>query len=358
MRDFFWKVRGWIEKAVEWLREAARKVLPHESDSQEIRNLKLTVFLFVGIISLMILVGLVTFSIAVRGQEETLVPNVQGKELATALIELQGKELYPDIQVQFSTKVEKNLIIDQRPAPGTLVKAGKRIILRVSKGPIIDKVENYVGRSLVDVRAHLQTMFATQAPNLVIREPVIYRVEPGSAPGIILAQNPKPGAQISGLTYLEFVVSRGQGGDFAEVGDYKGMSFQEAVADLMKAGIAFTFTVQKSTKPATAGTVTAQNPDPKEILAYGQSVQLTMSPPPSVGKDNVFGLFQYTLPDYPIAVDIRLEVVSEGGRSTLLAMKHPGGPLAVPYVVPEGSEIILSVLDEVKAEVKASPLNL
>lgn len=357
MRDFFWKVRGWLDKALEWLREATRKVLPHDSDSQERRNLKLTVFLFVGIIGLMILVGLITFSIAVRGQEETLVPNVQGKDLAAALIDLQSKELYPDLQVQFSTKAERNIVIDQRPAPGTLVKAGKRITLRVSKGPVIDKVEDYVGRGLEEVRSHLQTMFATQSPNLRIREPVIYRVEPGTAPGIILAQSPKPGTQISGVTYLEFVVSRGQGDNLAEVGDYKGKSFQEAIAELMKAGVPFTFTVQKASKSQQAGTITAQNPDPKELLNYGQTVQLTMSPPTSVGKDRVFGLFQFTLPEYPIAVDIRLEVVSEGGRNALLEMKHPGGPLAVPYIVPEGSEIILSVLDEEKAVVRAAPLS-
>jgi beta-lactam-binding protein with PASTA domain len=356
MRDFLWKVRNWLERALEWTRIAVRKVLPHEEDSQETRNLKLTVFLFVGIIGLMILVGLVTFSIAVRGQDETLVPNVQGKELVAALIDLQGKELYPDIQVQFSTKIEKNIVIDQRPAPGTLVKAGKRITLRVSKGPIIDKVENYVGLGLEEVKSHLQAMFSTQSPNLLIREPVIYRYESGTTPGIVLAQSPKPGTPITGLTYLEFVVSRGQGDSLAEAGDYKGMSFQEAIGELMKAGIPFTFTVQKPAKGQLPGTVGAQNPDPKEKLAYGQIVQLTMSVPSSIGKDRVFGLFEFTLPDYPIAVDIRLSVVSETGEATLLTMKHPGGPLAVPYIAPEGSEIVLSVLDEEKAREPAAQL--
>jgi hypothetical protein len=79
--------------------------------------------------------------------------------------------------------------------------------------------------------------------------------------------------------------------------------------------------------------------------------------PASIGKDKVFGLFKFTLPDYPIAVDIRLKVVSEGGEATLLAMKHPGGPLAVPYIVPEGSEIVLSVLDEEKAREPAAQLS-
>jgi eukaryotic-like serine/threonine-protein kinase len=354
MRDFFWSVRNWIIKAVEWIQEAARKVLPHEDDAPEIRNLKLTVFLFVGIIGLMILVGAITFSIAVRGQEETLVPNVQGKELVAALVELQNKELYPDIQVQFSTKVDRNVIIDQRPAPGTLVKAGKRITLRVSKGPVLDKVENYVGQGLGEVRSHLQTMFATQAPNLVIKEPVIYRSQEGAAPGIILAQSPRPGTPIAGVVTLEFVVSRGQGDNMVEVGTYKGKSFQEALGELMKAGVPFLFSVRKASKPQQAGTVTEQNPDEGQMLGYGQAVQLTMAAPANVGKDNVFGLFRYTLPDYPIAVDIRIAVASEGGTVQLLAMKHPGGPIAVPYIVPEGSEIVLSVLDQELAREKAT----
>jgi eukaryotic-like serine/threonine-protein kinase len=353
MRDFFWTVRNWIIKAGEWIQEAARKVLPHEGDAPEMRNLKLTVFLFVGIIGLMILVGAVTFSIAVRGQEETLVPNVQGKELVAALIDLQSKELYPDIQVQFSTRVDRNVIIDQKPAPGTLVKAGKRITLRVSKGPVLDKVEDYVGKGLEEVRSHLQTMFATQIPNLVIKEPVIYRFQEGAAPGVILAQTPKPGTAIAGVVTLEFVVSKGQGGNVIEVGSYTGKSFQEAASELMKAGIPFIFSVRKAARPAQAGTVTDQNPDAAQMLTYGQTVQLTMAAPANVGKDNVFGLFKYALPDYPIAVDIRIEVVSETGTVTLLSMKHPGGPIAVPYIVPEGSEIVLSVLDQELAREKA-----
>ncbi len=149
-------------------------------------------------------------------------------------------------------------------------------------------------------------------------------------------------------------MSKGQGGNVIEVGSYKGKSFQEAIGELMKAGIPFIFSVRKAAKPAQAGTVTDQNPEAEQTLAYGQTVQLTIAAPASVGKDNVFGLFRYTLPDYPIAVDIRIEVVSETGTVTLLSMKHPGGPIAVPYIVPEGSEIVLSVLDQELAREKAA----
>ena len=159
MRDFIWKVQNWIESAFEWTKESIRKIVPRAEDSPELRSLKLYVFLFVGIIGLMIVIGAVTFSIAVRGQPETLVPNVQGRDVLDALLDLQSKELYPDIQVQYSSTLDKGIVILQRPAPGTLVKAGKRVTLRVSRGPIIDKVENYVGMSLDDVRDHYERDF-------------------------------------------------------------------------------------------------------------------------------------------------------------------------------------------------------
>ena len=159
----------------------------------------------------MLVIGAVTFSIAVRGQPETLVPNLQGRDVLDALVDLQSKELYPDIQIQYSAEIDKNLVISQRPAAGTLVKAGKRVTLRVSKGPVIDKVENYVGMTLDDVKIHLQTLFASHSPNLLIKEPILYRHENGTPPGKVLAQSPLPGTKITGLTYLELVVSQEAG---------------------------------------------------------------------------------------------------------------------------------------------------
>ena len=43
------------------------------------------------------LIGIAVFFVALRGAEQTMVPNVKGKELTTALLELQVKELYPRI---------------------------------------------------------------------------------------------------------------------------------------------------------------------------------------------------------------------------------------------------------------------
>jgi beta-lactam-binding protein with PASTA domain len=353
MRDFFWRVGNWLEGAWRHVREAFRRALPNDRDTPEVRSLKLTVFLFVGIVGLMVLIGLLTFSLAVRGQEQTLVPNVTGKDLVTALVEMQEKELYAQVQVQFSSEVGKDVIMEQKPAAGTLVKAGRRITLRVSKGPVLQEVENYVGRNLEEVRSYLQTLYASHTPNLVIADPV-YRVEKGAEPGTILAQSPKPGTQISGVTTLQFVVARGEGELASAVGDYVGMSFTEAIADLTKSELPFFFTVQKAGKGEQAGVVVSQEPDAGSHITLGAAVQLLMTPPADPGKGKIFGLFRYTLPDYPILVDIRLDVIADTGRLTILSARHAGGPLAVPYIVPEGSDLVLTVLDKEETRVQAS----
>ena len=359
MRDFKWKVKGWLETAYEWARDVIRRVLPHEEDSPELRSLKLYVFLFIGIIGLMFVIGGITFGIAVRGQPETLVPNLQGRDILDALVDLQNKELYADVQIQYSSELEKGTIMSQKPAPGTLVKAGKRVVLRVSRGPIIDKVENYVGMSLDEVKSHLQTLFASHAPNIVIKTPVLYQYKPGVPSGRVLAQSPAPNTKITGVTSLELVVSQEPGAaSTVTVGDYVGKSFQEAIQEMAQDNIPFSFAVKASSKGAEPGSVIAQNPRQGTQAEYGQVVQLTMTAPAasSVGKDNVFGLFKYALPPEAIAVTIRLLTVSDSEPKEIFSMKHPGGPLSVPYIVPEGSDLVLSVLDQEVTREKATAM--
>ncbi len=359
MRDFFWKVRDWLERAYEWTRDLIVRILPHADDPPEMRSLKMYVFLFVGIIGLMLVIGSITFGIAVRGQPETLVPNLQGKDVLDALMDLQGKELYPDVQVQYSSDIEKNTVISQRPAPGTLVKAGKRVVLRVSKGPVIDKVENYVGMNLDDVKVHLQTLFATHSPNIIIKTPIIYQYKPGIPTGRVLAQSPSPGTKITGITSLELVVSQDQGAvSTVTVGDYVGKSFHEAIQELTRDDIPFAFTVKAARKGVDSGSVIDQIPAKGAQMEYGQVAQLTMAAPSAsdIGKDNVFGLFKFTLQNQPIAVNIKLLIVADSEPKEILSMKHPGGPIAVPYIVPEGSELVLTVLDQEVAREKATAM--
>ncbi len=100
----------------------------------------------------------VFFFFAVRGAERTVVPEILEEELVEALVMLQERELYPRVQVKYTgDPSDKGLVIGQDPEPGLYVKAGRRVTVTVSRGAIVDNVEDYVGKTITEVRGRLAT---------------------------------------------------------------------------------------------------------------------------------------------------------------------------------------------------------
>jgi beta-lactam-binding protein with PASTA domain len=99
--------------------------------------------LCLGLILFVSAVAVIVFFAALRGAEQTMVPDVREKPLIEALLELQQKELYPRIELRYSNLVpERGVVLEQDPRAGTIVKAGRRIRLVVSLGPDIDAADN------------------------------------------------------------------------------------------------------------------------------------------------------------------------------------------------------------------------
>ena len=124
-----------------------KKINIKEMAELEPRYLRLIIVFLIAALVLMFVAAVAVFSLTLRGQEQVLVPNVEGLELSQALIKLQEKELYPRISVRTSEQADtKGQILEQNPRPGSVVKAGRRIALVVSKGAIVDKIGAYIGQ--------------------------------------------------------------------------------------------------------------------------------------------------------------------------------------------------------------------
>jgi len=290
----------------------------------------------------MISAALVAFLLTVRGAESTVVPQVVDKQLTEALIILQERELYPRIQLKYTgDPKDKGLIIQQDPKPGLFVKAGRRVMLTVSQGSIIDNVENYVGKSLNEARASLASLFSTFEPILVIREPITYVYNEASE-GTILSQKPPANTPINGPTELVFVVSRGQQEKFLEVPDLSNLTLDAALKILLELSLPFVFIENSQTSEKSEIRIDSQSPLPGSEVAVGTKITLNYNRPDSWQQNYSYGLFEYTLPDYPVPVP--LEIVArepEAGTRSLLTMPHPGGKISFPYLLPEGSDIIV-----------------
>jgi len=298
--------------------------------------------IFVGIIAISV------FFIAVRGAEQVMVPEVTGKELAEALLELQVKELYPRLQLRYSqTSRDKGLILEQEPRPGTIVKAGRRVRLVVSQGVIVNKVENFIGRNVDDVRMELLTVYSSSgsAPLFTLKEPMMYEFS-AENPGIILAQKPEPGTDISGSTTLEFVVSMGRDNASVTVPQLVGHNFSRALDLISGSGINFHFTTRERSGDERGETVVYQNPPANSIIPLSTAVNLTITAPERLAENEIFGLFRYTIPANPYPLAVRLDaLLPSAERVRLFTVNYSGGEFTVPYKLPSGTVLVLYILN-------------
>jgi beta-lactam-binding protein with PASTA domain len=311
-------------------------------------HLKLFILSVGGLLVMVGIIAISIFFIAVRGAEQTMVPDVRGKDLTEALIELQIKELYPRVLLRYSQfSGDKGLVLEQEPGPGTIVKAGRRIRLVVSQGVIVNKVESFIGRSIDEVRIDLQTTYTSAGglPLLMLKEPLMYDFS-AERPGTILAQKPEPGTSITGPMPLELVVSRGRENTSVAVPQLAGLGLSAALELVGKSGINFEFSIRDVKDGEKGGVVVYQRPSAGTAVSANTVVELVVTVPDDLADDEVFGLFRYTIPANPYPLSVRLDaLLLSGERTRLLTVDYSGGEFTVPYRLPAGTVLILTMLN-------------
>jgi beta-lactam-binding protein with PASTA domain len=320
---------------------------PDSTEEPRPNSLKLFIAMAAALLVLVGIIAASIFFVAVRGGEQTLVPELRGKELAEALLELQVKELYPRIQLRYSLSAkDKGQILEQDPAAGTITKAGRRIRLVVSQGVIVNRIENYIGRNIEDVRIDMQTFAASSGNSLLsLKEPLMYDFS-SEDPGTIIRQKPEAGTDISGPTGLEFVVSRGQEDSIVTVPQFTGFPVSSVLEQLGRIGIAFEFTLRDIQEGEKGETVVYQNPPAGASVSSNTVLSLTVNSPARLRENEVFGLFEYTMPRNPYPLPVRLEaLLPSGDRMRIIGVDYPGGKFTAPYHLPVDSVLTLYLMN-------------
>ena len=292
-----------------------------------------------------IAVSTLVFFISLKSAEQVMVPNVVGKDLPEALLDLQARELYPRIQLRYSQKAdEKGLILEQDPSPGAIVKGGKRIELVVSQGTVIDTVQNYIGENIEDVQNRIRELFTSGSRQYIqIKQPYLtqYSAEPA---GTILEQEPAAGTPISNNMELTFVVSKGTQAETTQVPNMTGADLKKIYQVMQRAAVTFAFTAGSTTE--TDITVQQQSAAAQSEVPVFSPVTLTVSLPESVN-GMVSGILKATLAEFPYPFTVSLYAAYPNGDKDLLtSFRHPGGACSIPYTVPEGTQLSLEVLNK------------
>ena len=310
-------------------------------------NGKTLVITVVVAVVLMVFFCFVVFFVNVKGPEEVLVPEVRGKDLTQALIEMQNKELYPKITLRYSDiPGDEGTILDQSPDAGSIVKGYSRVNLVVSRGVVVDHVENYVGMNFDELKLKLQTLFAGSAKPLIILDSPDFKADISEA-GTILAQEPPEGTDISEPVTLKLVVSRGPNFENTRVPYLVGKTVEEMLQIASQSKIVFDFTSRAAAQDEMAGTVVEQQQfDGEFIKNYSRmSVVLALRNTEIDGKK--YGIFSAELSDYPYPVPMRIDAADEDGNVTsLVNVLHSGGSFTMPYAVPKNTVLTLYVVDK------------
>mgnify|MGYP003289370463 CR=1 FL=1 len=338
---------------------------------------KAFVWYSIALVIMMGVAGLAVFLGINKGHESVLVPDVVGMDVISAELILQKTELYPRIHARYSdVPGQAGQIISQDPKKGSVVKAGRRIDLVISRGVVFDHVGNYVGTNLDTLKGSLDALYAgAEIRALTIANPIFKQ---DAAPiGTILEQDPPEGTPISQPIDLKFIVSSGPQKLMVKVPDFTGKTLAEILAVMPTTKLTLDFTQHVATGSEVPGTVVKQvNPSNKEEVGEYAHIQLEFAMPAitevsesdetpkavditnkneaeatdaALVRDTtnyVHGVFSTKIAEYPYAVPVKLDVIpQEGSRYGLVSFNHIGGNLSIPYAVPHGSVLVLTVLD-------------
>lgn len=315
------------------------------SDSIE-SNGKVIIITSLIMLVFFILISTIVFFMSVKTADQVLVPNIEGLKFEDAVLKLQVKELYPRLQLRFSDNVEDaGKVLEQNPPAGTIVKAGKRINIVVSSGAVLDRVENYVGKTLSEVQQHFASLFTAGRKQLIsIKEPIMYK-ESSIPAGTILEQNPAPDTEISGGVLIEFIVSKGPENEKLSVPNVQGLKLNDIYSAMTQNKISFKISAEFNS-PVENPTVISQSvAEGVSVDAYSQ-IELVMQFPESTEK-MIYGLYSPILPKYPYPVKVVLDAVyPDGKRTELVNFNYQSGKCDIPYGLPQGTVLVLTVLNK------------
>ncbi|HKA69772.1 MAG TPA: Stk1 family PASTA domain-containing Ser/Thr kinase [Actinomycetes bacterium] len=203
-----------------------------------------------------------------KGQDLLTVPNVAGQSRAAATdtLEAAGFKVAEDVQQIPSNQIAKGRVVRTDPKAGDEVNRGSTVTLVISSGPQLVEVPDVRNQSQEDATNQLTDS------GLEVR---VQTVDDPGPPGIVLQQDPEPGASVPVGTTVTLTVSKAP--DNVPVPNVIGMSEEDAVNTLRDANL--DVEVACVVDPAGAGSVTDQNPREGAFLPPGQKVTITVTKP-------------------------------------------------------------------------------
>lgn len=214
------------------------------------------------------------------GAETFALPDVTGQELARAQQTLEQLGLSTSVERVEDEEAEPGTVVGTSPPPGSEVREGDTVTLRVSEGPGARPVPDVVGRTEDEARRVL-----VQAGFQVAVQREASEDEPA---GRVLAQAPAAGTEAEPDSTVTITVSSGP--EQVVVPDVRRRSVTSAEAQLRSAGLRISVVSSEPNDDFPPDTVLRQDPGPTARVDRGSTVEVVVSAPlPNVTVPDVIG---------------------------------------------------------------------
>ena len=294
-----------------------------------IRNVFILIVLFLIVF---ISVGFLIFWIMRQGRPEVSVPKVTDRELVEGLLILQKKNLRALVDPRYFSDHEKNVIVEQDPRPGSVVREGKDVRLIVSKGPIISIVEDYSGKTVTFVQNRLQEIFSFQGKT--IRIGTLTSVASEEPPGTIVGQFPPPNTPITNVDTIDLVVSKGSEIQAFYLENYTDADINEVMEMLALRGVLVHVVPEEVIDPSQSGLIVSQDPPEGTIVKRNETVTFYVGYLPSEKeKDKLYArVLNFDVPTDVETAKVRIVVKDRIGEREIYNEENAGGDsLSVPF---------------------------
>ena len=182
------------------------------------------------------------------GKPRVQVPDVRGRSVTDAVAALAQLGLNPKITRVFSSQ-QPDVVTGQNPAPGDHVIKGTDIRINVSRGAKPVPVPDVTGQPYANAES------ALRGQGFVVAR---VDIQSDQAQGVVVAEDPPPGTEISKGSKITLSVSKGPSS--TQVPDVTGQSQPLAETLLQGAGLTPAVVYQAVTDPSQDGLVLSQNP--------------------------------------------------------------------------------------------------
>ncbi|MDI6794646.1 MAG: PASTA domain-containing protein [bacterium] len=296
----------------------------------------LLIFVVLGVASAFVALFFVT-----QQGEEVSVPNVIGKDFATAFDIFSKHQLQIKKVSQYHNTVAENHIISQSPPPGSMVRAGRQIKIIISLGPAQIEVPDLTGNSLFQAKNQLSRAGSEIYRGLKVGY-ISYIYSDKVSSDRIISQTPPPNFSAPKGTPVSLLVSMGAFPTYLYMIEFRGTTLKEVEKAMEKLDITLGRIDQEIRDDLPRGTIIDQSPLCGYKIKKDQPIHLVVSTKSYEEQEFRYKAFNYIVPQGFYEKDVRIVLVDEiGERDIYHKWREPGAKI----------ELVLRVIGQAKVTI-------